>query len=480
MGGLHSEVAEGTRDVLLESACFHPGSIRATSKRLGLTTEASYRFERGVDPDLQLTACNRALALMGALTGGIVASGAFDLKTDTFPVAPVLVRDKRVNLFLGVELPRSQTRALLESLELGVSETSDGLLVNPPTFRADLKEEADVIEEIARHYGYDRIPVTLPESRVQPVAVSPADRMMARVREVLTGAGFFEAITLSFMNPDAADRLGLTQDDPRRNMVKLLNPLSAPESVLRTSLLPGLIGAVAYNLNRFQKDPRLFEVGGVFLSSRGNELPDEPVKLAGAYAPSGGKSLYSTGAHPFYVVKGAVDELLDSMKLQGEWRASADVPYLLPGEAASVHSKGNRVGQIGRVRPSVAKRFDVEEPLYVFEVDFMALLDLFSDSLRFEPLPVYPPAFRDMALVVGEEVQVLDIERAIRRVDAEMVSEVRLFDLYRGKPVPEGKKSVAFSITYRLKDRSPQDEEVNAMHAKVAESLKEAFGAEIR
>lgn len=478
MGGLHSEVTGNTKDVLLESACFNPGSIRATSKRLGLSTEASYRFERGVDPDLQLRACTRAITLMAELAGGAVAQGAIDIKTDIPAPAPVLARDKRVNLFLGVDLPRARTKALLESLELGVSDAPDGLLVSPPTFRADLKEEADIIEEVARMYGYDRIPVTLPESRVQPVAVSPTDAMIARIREVLTGAGFFEAITLSLMNPDAPDWLRIPQDDRRRKAVKLLNPLSAPEGVLRTSLLPGIIGTVAYNLNRFQKDPRLFEVGRVFLSKGENDLPDEPMELAGAYSPSGGKSLYSTGAHPFYVMKGAVDELLDACKIPGEWKQAGDVPYLLPGEAASVHAGGKRLGLAGRVRPSVAKKFDVDEPLYVFEVDFMALLDLFSDVIRFAPLPVYPPAFRDIAVLVDDILEVWVIEAVIRREEA--VSEVRLFDVYRGKPVPEGKKSVALAITYRFKDRSPSDEEVNAIHTKVTESLKAAFGAEIR
>jgi len=480
MGGLHSEVTDKTEDVLLESACFNPGSIRATSKRLGLSTEAAYRFERGVDPDLQLRACTRAIALMAALAGGSVAEGAIDVKTDIPAPPPVMVRDRRVNLFMGIDLPRAKTKSLLESLELGVSETPEGLLVKPPSSRADLKEEADIIEEIARMYGYDRIPVTLPESRVQPVVTDQADRVTTRVREALTSAGFFEAITLSFMNPDAPDWLRLPPGDRRRKTVKLLNPLSSTEGALRTSLLPGIIGAVAYNLNRFQKDPRLFEIGRVFLSSGEKTLPEEPTELAGAFAPTGGKSLYSTGAHPFYVVKGAVDEFLDAFKLPGEWTQADDAPYLLPGEAALVQAKGKRLGLVGRVRPSVAKKFEVEEPLYVFEVDFMALLDLFSEDIRFNRLPVYPPAFRDIAIVVDEDKKVAEIEQLIRKVDVLHVSEVKLFDVYHGKPVPEGKKSVAFSITYQFNDRNPKDEEINEIHAKVAQKLKDMFEAEIR
>jgi phenylalanyl-tRNA synthetase beta chain len=271
----------------------------------------------------------------------------------------------------------------------------------------------------------------------------------------------------------------LKEDDKRRKAVKLLNPLSAEESVLRTSLLPGLICAIVYNLNRFQGDLRLFEIGRVFISNGGDDLPEEPCELAGAYAPSGGKPLYNPEAHPFHVVKGAIEELMNALKLRAEWKPADHAAYLLPGEAASIHVEGEQVGFVGCVRPSVAKRFGVDDPLYVFEVDFMRIQGLFSDEIRFKPLPAHPPAFRDIAIIVPYELPVVEIERAIRRVD-ESVSDLRLFDVYRGEPVPEGNKSVAFSITYRFENRSPLDEEVNSIHNRVAETLKKEFGAQIR
>lgn len=480
MGGLHSEVTASTKNVLLESACFDPGSIRATSKRLGLSTEASYRFERSVDPNLQLKACDRAISLMAQLAGGSVAKGAIDVRRELKAPQPIKLRDWRVKLFLGVELARREVKTLLEPLELDVREVADGLEVTPPSFRPDLKEEADLIEEVARRYGYDKIPSTLPEGRVKPVEISKVDRLSAKIREALTGAGFYEAITLSFMNPKALDWLKLASDDPRRRMVSLLNPLSSQEAGLRTSLLPGLLNAVAYNLNRFIRDPKLFELGKVFLSNGENELPHEPMKLGGAFAATGEKGLYATGAHPFYIVKGAVEELFDILKIGIEWRAERGVPYLLPGESASVLSEGENLGVVGRVKPSVAEKFDIHVPVIIFEIEFEKLLNLSFKDIRFTPLPVYPPAFRDIAVIVAESTQVEDMLRVIREVNPEVVSDVRVFDIYKGTPVPPGRKSVAFSITYRFKDKSPVDEEVNQLHAKIADKLKVAFEAIIR
>lgn len=480
MGGLHSEVTAGTKNVLLESACFDPVSIRATSKRLGLSTEASYRFERSVDPNLQLKACDRAISLMAQLAGGSIAKGAIDVRRKIEPPKPIKLRDRRVKLFLGVELPRKEVKALLEPLELEVKEVENGFMVTPPTFRPDLKEEADLIEEVARRYGYDKLPSTLPEGRVKPVEMNKVEKLSTKVREALTGAGFYEAITLSFMNPKMLDWLKLKEDDPRRRMVSILNPLSSQEAGLRTSLVPGLLNAIAYNLNRFIRDPKLFEIGKVFLANGENELPDEPMELAGAFASTGEKNLYATDAHPFYIVKGAVEELLDALKIEREWRAESENPYLLGGETAGIYSCDEKVGVVGRVKPSVAEKFDIDVPVIIFEIDFERLLNLSFKDIKFTPLPVYPPAFRDIAVVVDEDVLVEDMVKAIKSVNGEVVVDVRVFDIYKGAPVPQGKKSVAFSITYRFKDRSPVDEEVAGLHKEIADKLKVAFGATIR
>ncbi len=480
MGGLNSEVTRSTTNVLLESACFNPSSIRRTSKRLGLASEASYRFERGVDPCLQLKAADRATALMAELAGGNVAKGAFDDSAPAPQPPEITVRDDRVELYLGISLPRKECKKLLESIELEVKETNKGFTVSPPSWRGDMNEEADVIEEVARLYGYDRLPVTLPEGRPEPVIAQPEDRLESRIKNALVGAGYHEIITLSFMNPDHLDRLLIGADDPRRRTVSLMNPLSSEEGVMRTTLIAGMLETAAYNLKRFQEDIKLFEIGHVFLEREGELLPHEPTAIAGIMVPPRKKRFHRPEVHPFYQLKGAVEEVLGEFKeYQARFDPTIKEPYLLPGECSSIYVERDLIGVLGRVRPSVCESFDVEEPAFVFELDFGALLKLSSRISYFEPLAVHPPAFRDIAVVVKNEIAVEELKAAITKIKKE-VREVRVFDVYRGKQVPDGHKSVAFSVVYQWPDRSPVDEEVNKLHTEVIQKLEKQFGARIR
>jgi len=481
MGGLNSEVADSTTDILLESACFDPSGIRRTAKRLGLNTEASYRFERGVDPCLQLKAANRAAALMAEFAGGKVAEGALD-DSISFPAPPdILLRDDRVELYLGVSLSRSECKKLLDSIEFEVKEADEGLIVLPPTWRGDINEEADIIEEVARLYGYDRLPVTLPEGRPEPVIARPEDRLENLISEALIGAGYHEIVNLSFMNPNALDWLGIGDDDHRRRTVQLMNPLSSEESVMRTTLLPGILNTAAYNLKRFQESVKLFEVSRVFIARPGQPLPEEPTAVVGIMVPPRKKKFHRPEAQPFYLIKGAVEEILCEFKgHRARFLPEAKEPYFLPGVCSSVYLDRESVGVLGRLRPAVCESFDIGDPTFVFELDFGALLKLSSRKPRFEPLPVHPPAFRDIAVLVKERVDVADLQAAITELDEEVIREVKLFDVYRGKQVPGGHKSVAFSIVYQWPDRSPVDDEVDKLHGKVVKKLEEEFGAEIR
>jgi len=481
MGGLNSEVTDRTVNVLLESACFDPPGIRRTSKRLGISSEAAYRFERGVDPCLQLSAADRAAALMAELARGRVAAGALD---DAAPVPEppdILLREERVELYLGVPVASTQSKKLLESLEFEVREADEGLVVIPPTWRGDVNEEADVIEEVARLYGYDNLPATLPEGRPEPVARRPEDELSRRLRESLTGAGFFEIVTLSFMNPLDLERLEIKEDDYRRRTVELLNPLSSEESAMRTTLAPGLLRTARYNLSRFQEDIKLFEVGRVFIRQEEKPLPEEPMAVGGIMAPPKRRRFHKPDVHPFYLAKGAVEEIFSELKIENvRFRPRAGEPYMLPGESAVIYLDEEYLGHVGRVRKSVAGQFEISDPVFLFELDFAALLRLSSEIPRFKFLPVHPPAFRDIAVVVGDRVPVAELEEAAREVNREVIKEVRVFDVYRGKPVPEGHKSVALSIVYQWPDRSPVDEEVNGLHNEVAKNLEKRFGARVR
>ncbi len=481
MGGLNSEVTEETVNVLLESACFDPSGIRRTSKRLGLTSEASYRFERGVDPCLQLAAADRAAALMAEYADGKIAKGALD---DAVPVPEppdILLPEERVELYLGVNVPSAVSKRLLESLEFDVREADEGLIVIPPTWRGDINEEADVIEEVARLYGYDKLPATLPEGRPEPVVHEPEDDLADRLRMALTGAGYFEIVTLSFMNPGDLDSLGIESGDDRRRAVELMNPLSKEESVMRTTLAPGLLKTARYNLSRFQEDVKLFEVGRVFIGKEGQPLPEEPIRAGGIMAPPRRSRFHRPNVHPFYLAKGAVEEVFSELKLNNvRFHPRPGEPYMLAGESAVIYSGEHYLGHVGRVKPSVEKAFEIPEPAFTFELDFAALLKLSSRVLKFKPLPVYPPAFRDLAVVVTDEAPVAELEEAVREVDNEVIREVRVFDVYRGEQVPERHKSVALSIVYQWPDKSPVDEEVNRLHNNVAGKLEKKFGARIR
>lgn len=481
MGGLNSEVIETTTSILLESACFDPAGIRRTSKRIGLSSEASYRFERGVDPCLQLRAANRAAALMAEYAGGKIASGALD-DSNKFPAPPqILLKDDRVRLYLGMELSRSESKKLLESIEIEVKDSRDGLIASPPSWRGDISEEADIIEEIARLYGYEKLPVTLPEGRPAPVSANPDESLSIRIRDALVGAGYHQIISLSFMNPSALDWLRIASDDEARQMVMLLNPLSSEESALRTTLLPNLLNTVAYNLRRLQDDIRLFEIGKVFLAMHGAPLPNEPMSVAGAMVASRSKQLHRIEVNPFLILKGAVEEVLSELKISNARFERNDLrPYLLQGENASIIIDNERVGSLGRLKPSVAASFDISEPVYIFELDFPKMLSYMSVETRFKAIPVYPPAFRDVAILVNDETPAAELEEAIKRVNSEVIHDVRIFDVYRGSPVPEGYKSVAFSIVYQWPDRSPNDEQVNEIHSEISKILENKFGAKIR
>ena len=481
MGGLNSEVTDSTTNVLLESACFDPSGIRRTSKKLGLSSEASYRFERGVDPCLQLRAANRAASLMAQCADGEVAKGALDDKVRTPQPPEIVLKDERVELYLGVGVPRAECKKLLESIGLTAKRKKDSLVVTPPSWRGDITEEADAIEEVARLYGYDKLPVTLPEGRSEPVGVRPEEKIARRIRQSLIGAGYHEIITLSFMNPSALDRLRIADNDPRRRTVQLLNPLSSEESVLRTTLLPCLLGAAAYNLSRFQDDIKLFEIGRVYIARREHPLPEEPMSLCGIYIPPAKKQFRRPDVEPFYLMKGAVEEILDEFNAPDvRFNPGADEPYLIPGEVATVYACDDRIGVMGRLRPAIAESFEVSEPVFTFELDFAALQKLSSRVYSFKSLPVHPPAFRDIAVVVRDDAQVADMKAAIRAVEKEAIRSAEVFDVYRGKPIPEGFKSVAFSIVYQWSDRSPVDEEVNRLHQEVARRLEKEFGASVR
>jgi phenylalanyl-tRNA synthetase beta chain len=490
MGGLNSEIGEKTDTVLIESAFFDPGLTRRTSRRLGLSTEASYRFERGVDREGCAAAADRAAQLMARLAGGKVARGVIDAYPLPYQAPRLELSVGRTSAFLGLSLSRRQVAEPLQRLGIALEDgpDEDRLVARPPAARTDLERPVDLTEEVARLVGYDNIPAKLPWA---PLAARPRARRQVlrdRARELMAGQGLDEAISLSFAHPQAADWLRLAPDDPRRRAVRLMNPLSEEQSELRTTLLPGLLAAVRRNLSFSVLDVGLFEVGKVFRAAPGQRLPEEPERLAGALAGLAQPVSWHSGEEPVSLAhaKGAVEYLLDGLGVAApEFPSPAETPPCFePGTWCAVRVEGREIGQAGRLHAKAAAAWDLDQPVYLFELDFDALVELAPESHSYAPLPRYPAVVRDVAMVVDEAVGAGEVLAAARRPSdpraGKWLAQVELFDLYRGKPLAKGRKSLALRFAYRSGRRTLTEEEVRPAHQALVDELLQRFGGVLR
>ena len=483
MGGLNSEIADTTSNILLESAWFRPAAIRRTSKRLGLHTESSHRFERGVDIGMVTRALDRAASLIAQLSGGTVARGVVDVYPAEISPPAISMRPERAGALLGIELSRQEVAEILVRLECTVRETGEGALeVVPPTYRIDLEREIDLVEEVARMKGFDAIPATMPIARVVSDLPTLHQRLERTVRDILVGHGMNEIINFSFISPDAADKLLLPTDDIRRTAIKLANPLVAEQSVMRTSLLPGVLDAVARNTSFRTMDLKLFEIRRRYLPTA-QEMPHEPLCIAGAL--TGSRTATSWCSTPeavdFYDVKGIVENLLELLNIRGvTWVADTPEPYFHPGKSCSVMVGRTLVGSFGEIHPAVQANFEIEKPVYAFEIDFAKLVSLSKPTPAITAPSRFPDSTRDSALLVPDEVPAERILECVRSVKAREIEQVEIFDLYRGTGIQEGFKSIAIRIRYRSYERTLTDDEIGAIHAKVIALLINKLNVSIR
>jgi len=481
MGGMNTEVSASTVNILLESAYFHPSSIRRTSKSLGISSESSYRFERGVDKENIVPALDRAAQMITEFAGGRV-SGLTDMYPVPFESEEVPVKFKKINDALGINIDTSFVRKVLGELGFRMTETSDGVTVIPPSFRQDVHKDVDIIEEIARRYGYEKIPVTLPSITMQSAHVNKRRNIIRDIKNSMTRAGFSEVINYSFINPETLDKLNIPHDDTRRKLVVVKNPLRKEESALRTSLIPALLRNVSLNLNRGEKNISFFEVSKVFLSSN-SKLPSEVIQMAAVYTND--KSAFWSSKHDgFYDIKGAAEDLFIDLKI-GQYDLDQDIrllePYLHPGKSCSVFVGGQKIGSIGTIHPKVLEAYDIKNNISIFELyDLDKLIEHINPNTVFKQLPKYPHVERDIAIVVSNDVTAEQVKRALSGIGSNIIESVSLFDIYSGKQVPEGKKSLAFSIRYRANDRTLVDEEVDSMHSIIVDKVKQTFNAELR
>ncbi|MFZ5774409.1 MAG: phenylalanine--tRNA ligase subunit beta [Thermodesulfobacteriota bacterium] len=487
MGGGNSEVDEATVDVLLESACFDAISIRRTAGKLNMSTEASYRFERGVDPLLAPKAMERAVRLMAELAGGEVVSGGVDFREGVKEIAPLTLRVKRVRSLLGLDITADRIAALLKGIEIPTEKIDDETLrVTPPSFRVDLEREVDLIEEVARLAGYNNLPTSLPLVPMNFPTQDPLRVLRTQVAQVLTSQGFSEAINYSFVAPQHCDLLGLANDDALRRGVHLLNPLAEDQSVMRTSLLPGILENVRRNVNHQNLDLRLFEIGKVFLP-KGEGQPNEPFRLAAMLSGrrNPGASLLHGGEVQVDVLdaKGTVEQLLGVLRLGGEVSClpadGATLAYAEPGQLMVIAGQGKTVGWCGALDRKALKAFGIKQQVFFIDLDLEALCGFMAAPKAFTALPRFPMVKWDLALVVPESVAVGDMLAAVSGGDL-LVERVEVFDVFRGKNVEAGKKSVAISITYRAADRTLDDPTVAKVHQKITEMMISRFNGKLR
>lgn len=478
MGGLDSEIKPDTETVVLESANFVGSSVRQTSKKLGLRTEASGRYEKGIDPNLCEEAADRVCALIDELGYGKVLEGSVDIYKSPEHPQVVSARVSRINKVLGTNLSREEMVAILESLEMKVQGTGDDMIVTAPTVRQDILKEVDFVEEIARMYGYDNLPNTLPKLDVK-AENSLSWETRRKLRDLLCAMGADEIQTFSFINQKIFDACRIDEESWERDTVDIINPMGEDTAAMRTILTPGMLEVLARNYSRSVEDVRAFEIGKVFSKNyiQPEGLPDECFDLSlGIY----GKD------ESFFTLKGMVECMFDMMGIKDvSYIAESEYGVYHPGRCArvvKVTDKGEEVelGIMGEVHPDVASNYGIGDKAYCGEFFLDRLIEFSSREIQYSKPPKYPSTSRDIAMVVSESTPVAEIEKVIKEAGTEILRSVKLFDIYRGIQVGAGKKSVAYSLTYRHDDRTLTDVETEEAHAKVVEALKNNLGASIR
>ena len=487
MGGLDSEIEEDTTQVLIESAYFNPVSIRRTAKGLGLSTESSHRFERGVDPEGTIRALDRATQLIADLAGGEVADGAIDAHPNPTPHTTISLSIDRTNRLLGTAFTREDISSYLTSIELEVKPLDgkgDMLEVAPPTFRVDLKRPEDLMEEVARLSGYNHIPTTHPVSQVVAKGMTKTHQAREAARQVLAGWGFSEIITYSFIGDDACDKLLLSNDDPRRQTVSILNPLTEDQNVMRTSLLPGLLVTMLKNSTQRNENLKIYELGKVFFKNSQQELPDEVEMISGLW--TGARCDQSWHAKKesvdFYDVKGAVEGLCEGLNFNNvrfQAPKKGEHPYLRPGHTAQIFAGDALVGVVGEIEKKVLAHFELKQKAFCFDLDFDRLVDLMVEEKSAKPISRFPATTRDVALIVDEAVEAQNVLDFIQGRDQKLIARVEIFDIYKGVPIPEGEKSMALKFTYRSFERNLTDSEVNSIHETIIQETLKAFNAQL-
>ena len=483
MGGEDSEISNATTDVLIESAYFDPASVRRTSKLLGLHTEASHRFERGTDPEGVLRAQERCVSLICELAGGVATEDTLDVYPRRAPSRTVSLRLDRIEAITSLRVSSEETLRILAALGFELKkDDGDRFELAVPSWRHDVSIEEDLVEEVARHTGYDKIETALPPASLAGEYHSTENRKRA-LRHALSAQGYYEAISLSFVERATDfDLIPAFGQEAEAQPVLLSNPIIEEAVQMRQTLVPGLLESIQRNINHGNRDVSLFELGRVFGGSNAGDLPLEREVMT--FAVTGGvlKANHAEAEREvdFFDVKGALEAAVEAMNIAPLNFDQAEIKHLTPGQSAQVYSQGSSIGSIGRLAEKVSANYKVRQPVYVAEVDLTALLELPEQPVLYSPLPRFPAIVRDVSLLVGRKVSLGEILEAIEQQQAAHFMGAQLVGTYEGEGIAEDKRSMTIRFEYRAAERTLRDDEVDAIHWPLVESLKEKFKAEVR
>ena len=471
MGGENSKITDDVKTMLFEAATFNGANIRKSAKRLGLRTDASGKFEKGLDPRNAIEAINRACALIEELGCGEVVGGVVDVCAPLKDLNKIEFRPTRINDLLGTDIDADTMLDIFKRLELEYDASTN--MITIPSFRQDLEGIADLAEEVCRFYGYDKVPSTLPSGEATTGKISFKSRIEQKAREVAEYCGFSQGMCYSFESPKVFDKLLIDKDDVLRQAITISNPLGEDFSIMRTISLNGMLTSLATNYNRRNKDARLYEMANIYLpkSLPLTENPDERMQFTLGF--------YGNG--DFFTMKGVIEEFFDSIGMKGKlnYDPKSGKPFLHPGRQADIVYDGKIVGYIGEVHPTVSENYGINDRVIYADIDMPYIVELASFTIKYEGIAKFPASTRDISLVVDKSVLVGTMTAAIEKKGGKLLEECRLFDIYEGEQVGEGKKSVAFALTFRAKDRTLADTEINEIMEKILAELTK-LGANLR
>ena len=471
MGGENSMITDQVKTVLFEAANFNGPNIRLSAKRIGLRTDASGKFEKGLDPNNASAAIDRACQLMEELGAGEVVGGMVDVCSETREPSRVPFEPEKINALLGTKLTKEEMLGYLARVELTYDEAANEIVA--PTFRQDIHCMADVAEEVARFYGYDKIPTTLPTGEATTGKLPFKLRIESIARDIAEYCGFSEGMTYSFESPKVFDKLRIPEDSPLRNVITISNPLGEDYSIMRTTTVNGMLTSLATNYNRRNKDVRLYEMGNVYLPHALplTELPDERMQF----------TLGMYGKGDFFEMKGVCEEFFEKagMKERPEYRPDSNKPYLHPGRQAAIYYGGKNIGYLGEVHPLVCETYGIGEKAYLAVIDILEVLPFAGFNHKYTGIAKYPAVTRDLSMVVPKNVLAGQIENVLRQRGGKILESCELFDIYEGSQIMEGFKSMAYALVFRHHDKTLEEAEINAAMKKILNGL-ESLGIVLR